>query len=111
MKPPTGTIHYDMDGKRLDNVAGPFHFWPSPHSILLRIGPTGVKAQAWRCVECEQVHISLEAFDKTNCVESEPCFSCGLSGICATDCRGILGILEDPSVYVAGQVEPDIKPN
>ncbi len=111
MKPPAGTIYYDMDGKRLDNVAGPFHFWPSPHNMLTRIGPTGVKAQGWQCQACGSIYVGLHEFDTFNCRPHEPCPSCGLRGICATDCRGVMDALGDPSVYIAGQVDPDTKPN
>ena len=98
----TRTVYYDIDGKKLENVAGDFHFWPFPHGVLSRIGPIGVPAWAWTCGVYGLVCTSLEGFELVNCCESEPCRSCGLRGVCASDCKGIAEILESSKVHVAG---------
>lgn len=107
------TVYYDMDGKKLEHVVGDFHFWPSPHTRLhgLRSEPIPSTPYAYRCEECGAVFrtridgdfLIIEGENSTNCREYEPCDSCGLRGICATDCGGLLAVLESPAVYVAGQ--------
>lgn len=98
-------VIYDMDGKILDNVCGDFHFWPSPHvsCVPIRDKPRPSTPIAWVCETCGLRGKTLEELDQWNCKPHEPCESCGLRGICSTYCEGVLGVLESPEVYLAGQ--------
>jgi len=72
--------------------------YANPHPCLTNQGDNG-----WVCTHCG-IEGPFEEVEKIACTYEHPiCPHCGLTPICAVDCPGILGLLMDPRVYIAGQ--------
>ena len=97
-------VLFDMDVKEIW-VDGDFSFWPNPHMRMVRMNEKGVEG-IFECVHCG-------SRDLNSCctAEPEPCVYCGLRGICAPDCTGILSLLGSDSVYLAGVIDPEAPVN
>ena len=96
-------VYYDMDGKKLEHVHGDFCFWPNPHPGWDPVHEDGQGMGRWRCIECGHEGDDLGDLQRSNCSkEYEPCGRCGLRGVCASDCSGIMEALSSPKVHLAG---------
>lgn len=80
----------------------------NPHNSLARQGPKGQDVP-WKCTYCGAVGTlnDLRTGDPPCTYEYPPCSYCGLTPICAWDCKGIGAIIVDPSVYLAGGSHDD----
>jgi hypothetical protein len=80
----------------------------NPHMHLVPLEPPPRDSTAlWRCVDCQQED-RLDALRARSCTfEHAPCPHCGETPECAIDCPGIAQALSDPSVYIAGTVDPN----
>lgn len=84
----------------------------NPHNILRaldRAHEEGDPPRRWRCDYCKIVGL----YDEVQAIECTyvypPCKHCGLSGECAQDCSGMMGLLGggDPKVRVVGMPPRD----
>lgn len=73
----------------------------NPHNSII---PEDRSKGLWRCTLCNQVgKLNDLMVGNPQCTyEYPPCSFCGLTPICAWDCKGVGAILSDPSVYLAG---------
>lgn len=73
----------------------------NPHNSVV---PENRDEGLWRCTLCNQVgKLDDLMAGSPECTYGYPaCIYCGLTPICAWDCKGVGAALSDPSVYLAG---------
>ncbi len=75
----------------------------NPHLSLRRLNATGQEGY-WECNGCS-LRGWIEDFNLACAAPPPPpCSYCGLTPICAVDCKGILELLTSPRVHIAGAV-------
>ena len=70
----------------------------NPHNSLVPLRP----GKLWKCTLCGLVD-TMGRINKVACTYIyPPCAYCGLSPICAIDCKRIIGLVTSDDVYLAG---------
>jgi len=75
----------------------------NPHLTLNAYKINGVRQVGqWVCKDCGMIGAMKDFIDKACTKEHKPCPHCGCAPLCAPNCPGIMAIMEDDKVYIAG---------
>ena len=74
----------------------------NPHQRMECVNHKEGTHKLWRCVGCLQTG-TLDNLGAIPCpIVQPPCEHCGLTPVCAWDCKGIWGLLNSPDIYLVG---------